>query len=207
MCVLACYLCIIRGTEIHSHKQRQAGANKSLSFTPMGSTAFVYQPPLKVWVWKKRSFLNLCSVHTSKSGMRRRKSGYQSCCAICINRRSTWPFSFFHSSVSLCWCRRFEAGWYRLIRYRLIRLNKHLLHRCDLKPRALHSYWVWKWKTENIKYIEKTASLEWYILHSRGWLNKSWCCPSKNFVFHYYTGMFLESSYNIEGKCILRIEY
>ncbi|TNN74963.1 hypothetical protein EYF80_014708 [Liparis tanakae] len=30
MCVLACYLCVFRGTEIHSRKLRQAGANKPL---------------------------------------------------------------------------------------------------------------------------------------------------------------------------------
>lgn len=82
---------------------------------PWGSIAFVYQPPPPP-TWRceilKRGTLNLCSVHISKSGKGEggKKSGYQSCRVLWINRHSTWPFKFFfHSPVLLSRCMRVRA--------------------------------------------------------------------------------------------------
>lgn len=139
MCVLPCYLCIFTGTEIHSRKLRQAGANKALRFVAPhthGIHAFVYQTPLKVWQKKKSFFKPLLSSH-KQSGMRRKKIRLPKL-LLWINRHSTWPFSFSIPLFNQADAERFELTG-RVRRQSLITLLKHQHVLCDMKPRAVRA--------------------------------------------------------------------
>lgn len=118
-------------------KQEQIRLCGSPSSTPMGCLAFVYQPSWRCEIFFK-GYLNLTSAHTSKSGKRGEKSGYQSC-VNWINRRSTWPLNFSIPLFNWTDTQEFDIH----CEDRVIRLLSFSF--CDLKAR-LQAYCEFKWQ-------------------------------------------------------------
>lgn len=111
VCVLMCSMLPLhlkktqKYTAASRDKQEQIRLCGSPSPTPMGCSAFVYQPSWRCYIWKKkaqkiqRSCSNLSLFHTRKSGMRRKKDLVSKVLSALNQPHCNLTFQIFHSTA------------------------------------------------------------------------------------------------------------